>query len=64
MKLITPHGGKLVNREVKGFERKQLALDMAGLTRLSLNSRQISDLVMIVTGAYSPIEVFWVKQTI
>ena len=58
MKLITPHGGKLVNREVKGTERKQLTLATAGLTRLSLNSRQISDLVMIATGAYSPIEGF------
>ena len=58
MKLISPHGGKLVNREVKGTERKQLTLDTAELTRLSLSSRQVSDLVMIATGAYSPIEGF------
>jgi len=58
MKLINPHGGTLVNREVKGAERKQLALAAAKLPRLQLNTRQISDLLMIATGAYSPIDGF------
>lgn len=58
MKLIPPHGGTLINREVNGAERKQLALIAPELPRLQLNSRQISDLLMIATGAYSPIEGF------
>jgi sulfate adenylyltransferase len=58
MKLITPHGGVLINREIKGAERKRLAMAAAKLPKLLLNPRQISDLLMIATGAYSPIEGF------
>jgi sulfate adenylyltransferase len=58
MKLISPHGNRLINRELKGTERKQLALSAVKFDRLSLNSRQTSDLLMIATGAYSPIEGF------
>jgi sulfate adenylyltransferase len=58
MKLINPHGGTLVNREVEGTERDQLVQAAAELPKLQLNSRQVSDLLMIATGAYSPIEGF------
>ena len=58
MKLINPHGGFLVNREVKGTEREQLARVAATLPKLRLTARQISDLLMIASGAYSPIEGF------
>ena len=58
MKLIDPHGGTLVNREVKGRERDQLMRRAATMPKLQLNTRQISDLLMIATGAYSPIEGF------
>ena len=58
MKLIDPHGGVLVNREVTGRERDQLMRATSEMPRLQLNARQISDLVMIATGAYSPIEGF------
>src|SRR5678816_3583876 len=56
MKLISPHGHSLINRELKGTDRKQLALAAGKFDRLLLNSRQTSDLLMIATGAYSPIE--------
>jgi sulfate adenylyltransferase len=58
MKLITPHGGTLVNREVNGSERARLIEASAAMPRLELNARAISDLMMIVTGAYSPLEGF------
>jgi sulfate adenylyltransferase len=58
MKLIQPHGGALVNREVKGRERDQLMRALSGLPRLQLNARQISELLLIATGAYSPLEGF------
>jgi sulfate adenylyltransferase len=58
MKLITPHGGTLVNRELYGRERDQLMRRAAGFPKLQLNARQISDLTMIATGAYSPIDGF------
>ena len=58
MKLIQPHGGVLVNCEVKGRERDQLMRTMSGLPRVQLNARQISELLLIATGAYSPLEGF------
>ena len=58
MKLITPHGGTLVNREVTGRERDQLMRAASDLPKLQLNARQISDLLMIAIGAYSPLEGF------
>ncbi len=58
MKLTDPHGGVLVNREVTGRERDQLMRAASAMPRLQLDARQISDLLMISTGAYSPIEGF------
>ena len=58
MKLTEPHGGVLVNREVTGSERDQLMRAASEMPRLQLDARQISDLLMIATGAYSPIEGF------
>ena len=58
MKLIDPHGGVLVNRQLEGSEREQLVLREASLPKLQLSARQIADLMMIATGAYSPLEGF------
>jgi sulfate adenylyltransferase len=58
MKLITPHGGNLINREVYGGERKELLKTAASLPKIQLNSRQISDLLLIATGGYSPLTGF------
>ena len=58
MKLITPHGGVLVNREAKGDERKRLGRAARRMPKLRLSPRQVSDLLLIATGAYSPIEGF------
>src|SRR5258705_6918700 len=61
MKLISPHGGTLVNREVNGLERERLFEASKAMPRLILNARAISDLEMIATGAYSPLEGFMLK---
>src|SRR2546421_8438834 len=58
MKLIRPHGGTLVNREVTGAERERLIESIANMPALRLGTREISDLEMIATGAYSPLEGF------
>jgi sulfate adenylyltransferase len=58
MRLIRPHGGQLVNREVTGTERERLTEASAAMPVLSLNAREVSDFEMIATGAYSPLEGF------
>jgi len=51
-RLIRPHGGYLVNR----LGDRPVGVD--GLERLTLTSREVSDLEMIATGALSPLEGF------
>jgi sulfate adenylyltransferase len=58
MKLINPHGGNLINREVTAPERERLIQAAVNIPSLRLNPREISDLEMIATGAYSPLEGF------
>jgi sulfate adenylyltransferase len=58
MKLIKPHGGKLINREITGLERQHFIEESVKMPRLQLNARAISDLELIATGAYSPLEGF------
>jgi sulfate adenylyltransferase len=58
MRIISPHGGTLINREVTGLEREKLIQSSTELSSLKLNAREISDLEMIATGAYSPLEGF------
>ncbi len=58
MKLVTPHGGQLKNREVEGLERQRLIDGAARLSRLQVGARVIADLEMIATGGYSPLEGF------
>ncbi len=56
--MITPHGGTLVNRLVEGDAREALLAKAAGLPKVTLNSREASDLEMIAVGAMSPLEGF------
>src|SRR6266850_4053813 len=58
MKLIKPHGGRLINREVTGEDRQRLIAAATDMPALRINAREISDLEMIATGAYSPLQGF------
>ncbi len=60
--MIKPHGGKLVNRTVSEEQRKVLKDKIFTLKSVKLNKRQISDLEMIATGAFSPLEGFMCKE--
>ncbi|MBN1296799.1 sulfate adenylyltransferase [bacterium] len=56
--LISPHGGRLINRILTGSERLE-AIDLAkSLKKITLNSREIADLEMISNGAFSPLQGF------
>lgn len=58
MKLIRPHGGTLINREATGERRTRFENAAKNLPRIELSAREISDLEMIATGAFSPLEGF------
>jgi sulfate adenylyltransferase len=58
MSLITPHGGKLVNREARGAELESWLRDSAKLPAVTINARAEADLELIAIGALSPLEGF------
>ena len=62
MKLINPHGGILVNREAAEPERSRLIAVATRLPQLQVNTRAVSDLELIATGAYSPLDGFLGEQ--
>jgi sulfate adenylyltransferase len=53
-----PHGGTLINRMVPAEQRADQERRAAELPKIALNARERSDLDLIATGAYSPIEGF------
>jgi sulfate adenylyltransferase len=63
MKLISPHGGQLINREVSGPERRRFMDATSRSPRLRLGPRAVADLELIATGAYSPLEGFMDSRT-
>ncbi len=60
--MIEPHGGKLVNKIISEKDKKILKEKMFTFKSIKLNKRQISDLEMIATGAFSPLEGFMDKE--
>lgn len=60
--IVTPHGGKLVDRTVSGNEAEQLRAHAAALPKVTLTDTQTADLEMIAIGAMSPIEGFLGKD--
>jgi sulfate adenylyltransferase len=56
--MISPHGGKLVDRTVASEEARELAQEAERLPSIRLNERELADLEMIACGAMSPLEGF------
>lgn len=56
--LVPPHGGKLLPLLVNGKERDEAFNEARALPHVRLNSREVSDLIMLATGAFSPLEGF------
>ena len=56
--MISPHGGRLVNRIAAGDEREELLHRAASMPSVMLNGREMCDIEMIATGAMSPLEGF------
>ncbi len=56
--LIAPHGGTLVDLLVAPAERDALKHEAATLPGWDLNPRQLCDLELLMTGAFSPLQGF------
>ena len=56
--MIPPHGGKLVDRVLKGAPREEILAGLKGLPVLSVDSDTVSDVENIATGVFSPLEGF------
>src|SRR5712691_11427477 len=53
-----PHGGRLIDRVLRGDALQGAREHASSLKRISLNARMMSDLELLAVGAYSPLEGF------
>jgi sulfate adenylyltransferase len=60
--LVPPHGGKLRPLLLEGEDRKQNLGKANMLPKIRLSSRETSDLIMMATGAFSPLNGFMGKD--
>ena len=59
---IAPHGGDLVDRTVPEEEHPERSRRAAELPKVPLGRRALSDLQMISTGVFSPLEGFMLRE--
>jgi sulfate adenylyltransferase len=60
--MIQPHGGRLVERILKGEKIKKILEKADGLPSLKLDAESVSDVENIATGVFSPLEGFMGKE--
>jgi sulfate adenylyltransferase len=56
--IVAPHGGRLVDRILRGGALEEARQRASSLKRIALNARTMSDLELLAGGAYSPLEGF------
>src|ERR1700674_4174122 len=56
--MVAPHGGRLVDRILRGGALEEARQRASSLKRIALNARTMSDLELLAGGAYSPLEGF------
>ncbi|QIN85037.1 sulfate adenylyltransferase [Rubrobacter tropicus] len=60
---IAPHGGRLVDRVVRTEERQERLREARALPKVALGARALSNLEMLSTGVFSPLEGFMDRET-
>ncbi len=56
--LVVPHGGELVHLLLDGEVREQNVIDAHSLPQVTISSKELSDLIMLGIGAFSPLSGF------
>jgi sulfate adenylyltransferase len=59
---ISPHGGKLTPLLVEGEELDKGLERAKGLPQIRMSSREVSDLIMLAMGAFSPLKGFMTRE--
>ena len=59
--LIPPYGGRLLSLLVNGDEQDEALNEARTLPQVRLGSREVSDLIMLAMGAFSPLDSFMGK---
>jgi len=59
--LVPPHGGSLLPLLFSGDEGEEALNEARALPKIRLNSREVSDLIMLAMGAFSPLQGFMGK---
>jgi len=57
-----PHGGRLINREIKGRRRESLLNEAKELVKIKLDRDTAIDVVNIAKGVFSPLEGFMIQE--
>jgi sulfate adenylyltransferase len=60
--IVPPHGGKLNPRLLAGEERQEAYREAQTLPQVRLNSKEVSDLIMLAMGAFSPLDGFMARD--
>jgi len=62
--LARPHGGRLINNELKGQERKHALEEANRLYAVTIDDDYVSDVRNIARGVFSPLEGFMTKEAV
>ncbi len=60
--LVSPHGDRLLPLLVAADEREEMLAEAESLPAVKLNSREVSDLIMLAMGAFSPLAGFMGRE--
>jgi len=60
--LVPPHGGRLLPLLVRDSELEESLKEAETLPRVRLDSKEVSDLIMLAMGAFSPLDGFVKKE--
>lgn len=61
-RLVSPHGGRLIPLIADVQEIGEVRARAAGLTALHLGTKEVSDLIMLAIGAFSPLNGFMSRE--